>query len=80
MNKRGTGPDRSLADDTFCKFAAQRGFTVDEIAAELAKCQLKSPRKNPRPRSGICYGDSEELGGCCRSWTPEKPGIAASRI
>jgi RepB DNA-primase from phage plasmid len=35
MNRKGTGPDRSLADYTFCKFAAQRNFTVEEIAAEL---------------------------------------------
>jgi|HubBroStandDraft_5_1064220.scaffolds.fasta_scaffold2825863_1 hypothetical protein len=35
MNKRGTDPDRCLADYTSCKFAAQGDFTVDEIAAEL---------------------------------------------
>jgi hypothetical protein len=35
QNAEGTGPDRSKADYTFCKFAAQRGFTVEEIVAEL---------------------------------------------
>jgi hypothetical protein len=35
QNAEGTGPDRSKADYTFCKFAAQRGFTVEEIATEL---------------------------------------------
>jgi RepB DNA-primase from phage plasmid len=42
MNKKGTGPDRSLADYTFCKFAAQRGFTVEEIAAELPNVSSKA--------------------------------------
>jgi DNA invertase Pin-like site-specific DNA recombinase len=35
MRKDGKGPDRSLADYTWAKFAAQRGFSIDEIAAEL---------------------------------------------
>lgn len=35
MRKDGKGPDRSLADYTWCKFSAQRGFDIDEIAAEL---------------------------------------------
>jgi RepB DNA-primase from phage plasmid len=42
MNSSGTGPDRSLADYTFCKFAAQRGFTVEEIAAQLANVSEKA--------------------------------------
>jgi hypothetical protein len=42
MNKKGTGPDRSLADYTFCKFAAQRGFTIEEIAAELPNVSSKA--------------------------------------
>jgi hypothetical protein len=41
-NRSGTGPDRSLADYTFCKFAAQRGFTVEEIAAELPNVSQKA--------------------------------------
>jgi hypothetical protein len=41
-NRSGTGPDRSLADYTFAKFAAQRGFTVHEIAAELPNVSSKA--------------------------------------
>jgi hypothetical protein len=52
MNKKGTGPDRSLADYTFCKFAAQRGFTVDEIAAELPNV---SERARERMRNDPGY-------------------------
>jgi hypothetical protein len=40
--RSGKGPDRSLADYTFCKFAAQRGFTVEEIAAELPNVSEKA--------------------------------------
>jgi hypothetical protein len=36
------GPDRSLADYTFCKFSAQRGFTGEEIAAELPNVSEKA--------------------------------------
>jgi hypothetical protein len=32
---RSGKPDRGLADYTFAKFAAERGFIVEEIAAEL---------------------------------------------
>jgi type I restriction enzyme, R subunit len=42
MNKKGTGPDRSLADYTFAKFAAQRGFNAEEIAAELPNVSIKA--------------------------------------
>jgi hypothetical protein len=42
MNSSGTGPDRSLADFTFCKFSAQRGFTVEEITAELPRVSEKA--------------------------------------
>jgi RepB DNA-primase from phage plasmid len=41
-NGSGTGPDRSLADYTFCKFAAQRGWSVEEIAAELPNVSEKA--------------------------------------
>ena len=34
-NSSGTGPDRSKADYWWCYLAAQRGFSVNEIAAEL---------------------------------------------
>jgi len=41
-SRSGNEPDRSLADYTFCKFAAQRGFTVEEIAAELPNVSEKA--------------------------------------
>lgn len=41
-NGSGTGPDRSLADYTWCKFAAQRGWGIDEIAAELPNVSEKA--------------------------------------
>jgi hypothetical protein len=52
LNKKGTGPDRSLADYTFCKFAAQRGFTIEEIAAELPNV---SERARERMRNDPGY-------------------------
>jgi hypothetical protein len=42
LNSAGTGPDRSKADFTFAKFSAQRGFTVEEIAAELPNVSTRA--------------------------------------
>ena len=52
MNAAGTARDRSNADFTFCLFAAQRSFTIDEIAAELA---VVSQRARERLRSDPGY-------------------------
>jgi DNA invertase Pin-like site-specific DNA recombinase len=52
MNASGTARDRSKADFTFCLFSAQRGFSVDEIAAELATV---SARARERLRSDPGY-------------------------
>jgi DNA invertase Pin-like site-specific DNA recombinase len=41
-NRSGSGPDRSLADYTWCKFAAQRGWSIEEIAAELPNVSEKA--------------------------------------
>jgi len=46
-NKDGSGPDRSMADWTFCLFAARRGFTAHEIEAQLLQV---SPRAQERAR------------------------------
>jgi hypothetical protein len=46
-NKDGSGPDRSMADFTFCLFSARRGFTADEIEAQLLQV---SPRAQERAR------------------------------
>jgi hypothetical protein len=42
MNAEATGPSRSHADFWWCKLAAQRGFTVEEIAAELPSVSEKA--------------------------------------
>lgn len=69
----GTGPDRSLADFTFAKFAAQRGWSVEEIAAELPNVSSKardrianrvpgmSPRR-PRMERRLRRGDGRKAG------------------
>ena len=44
-NSAGTGPDRSLADFTWCKFAAQRGWSIEEIAAELPNVSEKARQR-----------------------------------
>jgi hypothetical protein len=41
-SRSGRGPDRSLADYTWCKFAAQRGWSIEEIAAELPNVSEKA--------------------------------------
>jgi DNA invertase Pin-like site-specific DNA recombinase len=41
-NSSGNGADRSLADYTWCKFAAQRGWSIEEIAAELPNVSEKA--------------------------------------
>jgi hypothetical protein len=48
--KQDGTPDRSKADYFFCKFADERGFTVDEMAAKL-------PEVSPRARERIAKGD-----------------------
>jgi hypothetical protein len=52
LNSEGTGPDRSKADYTWAKFSAQRGFTIDEIAAELPNV---SSRARERMRNDPGY-------------------------
>ena len=45
FHQTGTGPSRSHADFWWCKLAAQRKFSVEEIAAELPKVTEKAREK-----------------------------------
>jgi hypothetical protein len=49
-NREGTGPSRSHADFWWCYLAAQRGFNVEEIMAELLNV-------SPKARECIANGD-----------------------
>ncbi len=42
LNAKGTGPSRSHADFWWCKLAAQRAFSIEEIAAELPNVSQKA--------------------------------------
>jgi hypothetical protein len=64
-NSSGTGPDRSLADYTFCKLAAQRGWSVEEIAAELPNVRSKA-RERIANRDPGYVTETGENGG--RGW------------
>jgi hypothetical protein len=62
MNKDGSGPDRSLADFMFCKWAAERGWMEREIAAKLAQVSSKAQE---RIRAGDVEKDSDTQKGYC---------------
>jgi hypothetical protein len=49
LKKHGNGPDRSLADYMFCRWAAQRGWTAEEIAIKLTEV---SPKAQEQARRG----------------------------
>jgi hypothetical protein len=49
LKKHGSGPDRSLADYMFCRWAAQRGWTAEEIAIKLVEV---SPKAQEQARRG----------------------------
>jgi hypothetical protein len=61
MNRDGTGPDRSLADFMFCKWAAERGWMEREIAAKLAQV---SPKAQERIRAGDVEKNALQKGYC----------------
>jgi hypothetical protein len=42
LNSAATGPDRSKADFTFCRFSAPRGFTAEQIANELSNVSSRA--------------------------------------
>jgi hypothetical protein len=50
MSREGDGPDRSLADFMWSKWAVQRGWTVDETAAKLAEVSDKAREKGSRDK------------------------------
>lgn len=45
-NSAGDGPDRSRADFMWCKWAIERGWSVDEVAAQLMEISTKAQEKN----------------------------------
>ena len=61
MNRDGSGPDRSLADFMFCKWAAERGWMDREIAAKLAQVSEKAQE---RIRAGDVEKDALQKGYC----------------
>lgn len=52
MKKHGNGPDRSMADYMFCRWAAQRGWSADEIAMKLAEVSEKAQEQARRGDEG----------------------------
>jgi hypothetical protein len=52
MKKHGDGPDRSLADYMFCRWAAQRGWTAEEIAIKLTEVSSKAQEQARRGDEG----------------------------
>jgi RepB DNA-primase from phage plasmid len=42
LKRDGSGPDRSLADFMFCKWAAERGWSIEDTAAKLAEVSEKA--------------------------------------
>ena len=60
-NKDGSGPDRSMADWTYCLFAARRGFAVDDIEQRLLEVSERA-RERVRLRdpgyAGVTAGNA----------------------
>lgn len=52
LKKDGTGPDRSLADFMWCKWAIERGWTTDETAAKLLEVSEKAQQQVRRRDEG----------------------------
>ena len=61
MKRDGTGPDRSTADFMWCKWAIERGHSIDETAAKLAEV-------SERAQEAVRRGDIEKGGvpGYCK--------------
>ena len=52
LNKDGTGPDRSLADFMWCKWAVERGWSVEETSARLLEVDEKAQERVRRGDEG----------------------------
>jgi hypothetical protein len=52
LKKHGNSPDRSLADYMFCRWAAQRGWTAEEIAIKLTEVSPKALEQARRGDEG----------------------------
>jgi hypothetical protein len=44
-NKEGSGPDRSMADFFWCVMAAQRGWSIDEVANKLLEVSARAQER-----------------------------------
>jgi hypothetical protein len=45
LKRDGSGPDRSLADFMFCKWAAERGWSIEATAEKLAEVSAKAQER-----------------------------------
>ena len=45
LKRDGTGPDRSLADFMFCKWAVERGWSIEATADKLAEVSAKAQER-----------------------------------
>ena len=44
-NQEGSGPDRSMADFFWCIMAAQRGWSIDEVANKLLEVSARAQER-----------------------------------
>jgi hypothetical protein len=52
LKKDGGGPDRSLADFMWCKWAVERGWSIEDIAAKLPEVSEKARERARRGDEG----------------------------
>jgi|HubBroStandDraft_4_1064222.scaffolds.fasta_scaffold722305_1 hypothetical protein len=52
MKKDDSGPDRSLAGFMWCKWAVERGWSIEDIAARLPEVSEKAPERVRRGDEG----------------------------
>ena len=55
MKDDGSGPDRSDADFFWCKMAARRHWTIEEIAQKLLEESAKAQEKERGGDKGYAY-------------------------
>jgi hypothetical protein len=78
MNASGPGPDRSLADYTWCKFAAERGLSIEEIAAELATVSTKARERIANRGPGYVTKTAENGAAAGCAGTPAEPSLSTT--
>jgi hypothetical protein len=55
----GSGPDRSLCDAMWCKWAAERGYTVEEIADGLLNVSEKAREEDAQGHKNYAIGKAK---------------------